>query len=266
MLPTRPLLFLAFRLSANSQLQTSRLLQMRVMTFNIRNGLANDGANSWAHRKHLTAQVIRDSNCDIIGLQEVYDFQLAYLLEELPDYTCYSIGREDGVDQGEHCSILWRKEKFQSTKAGTFWLSDAPDVPNSMTWENRNTRICSWVEFEGGFRFYNTHWDHESQLAREKSAELLLTVLPSANWLLLGDFNAEPDSTELATLGLKTNFISRDSPTGTFHNFEGGNHGDRIDHLFTAPGLKATLKEVILAHYGDLYPSDHYPVVFEVTL
>ncbi|MEI8281703.1 MAG: hypothetical protein WCG75_04800 [Armatimonadota bacterium] len=34
---------------------------IRVMSFNIRNGLADDGANSWVNRRELTAKVIRVS-------------------------------------------------------------------------------------------------------------------------------------------------------------------------------------------------------------
>ena len=237
------------------------------MTFNIRNGLAHDGENSWEKRKRLTAQVVGDSNSDIICLQEVYDFQLGYLLSELPDYQCYSVGREDGIDKGEHCSILWRKNTFQRTNAGTFWLSDTPDVPNSVSWGNRISRICSWVEFSEGFRYYNTHWDHESQPARQKSAELILATLPKNNWLLFGDFNAEPDWPELQLLESAPNvkFVTRDNRVGTFHNFHGGRDGDRIDHLFTTTNISATLLEVITSHQGELYPSDHYPVLFDVS-
>ncbi len=238
------------------------------MTFNIRNGLADDGMNSWEHRRHLTAKVIRESNADIIGLQEVYEFQLEYLKSELPEYAFYSVGREDGDTLGEQCSILWRADIFHLFDMGTFWLSDTPDIPNSMSWGNRITRTCSWVEFADGFRFYNTHWDHESANARRESAVLLLSMLPSTPWVLVGDFNAEPDSSELSALAPceAAWFCPKGSRIGTFHNFNGGDDGELIDHLFVSRELKAMIIHVDQTVEGDIYPSDHYPVIFEVDL
>lgn len=241
---------------------------MTILTFNIRNGLANDGVNSWVHRRELTADAIKATSADIIGLQEVYDFQLRYLLAKLPNYRCYSVGREDGASQGEQCSILWRTDALHRVKAGTFWLSDTPEIPNSKSWGNRITRICSWVEFKEGFRFYNTHWDHESQNARIRSAELTLQVLPESRWIFAGDFNAEPDSPELHILAnTKTvDFATCNNPIGTFHNFNGGINGDRIDHILVSKGITPGHTEVITNFQGSIYPSDHYPLVIKVTL
>ena len=239
---------------------------MMILTFNIRNGLAADGEHSWERRKRLTSQTIRDTNADIIGLQEVYVFQLVYLLEQLSEYQSYSVGREDGVSAGEQCSILWRRDSFGRAKAGTFWLSDTLDVPNSTSWGNRITRICSWVEFVEGFRFYNTHWDHESQPARQQSAELIRQVLPGRPWILVGDFNAEPGSSEMDIMAGAGHFVTEENPIGTFHDFRGGTDGDRIDHIFVSSGLSCGAPTILVDSDGGLYPSDHYPVLCEVSL
>ena len=239
---------------------------MTILTFNIRNGLAADGEHSWEHRKHLTSQTILDTNAAVIGLQEVYEFQLTYLLEQLSEYQSYSVGREDGISAGEQCSILWRKDKLSRVRAGTFWLSDTPDVPKSNTWGNRITRICSWVEFEQGFRFYNTHMDHESQSARQRGAELIGNVLPTSPWILVGDFNAEPGSPEMDIMAKAGHFVTEDNPIGTFHDYRGGTDGDRIDHIFHSPGLSASAPKVLMDSESGLYPSDHYPVRCEVTI
>jgi endonuclease/exonuclease/phosphatase family metal-dependent hydrolase len=243
-------------------------MTFRVMTFNIRNGLADDGANSWEFRRELTAQVIRESNADIIGLQEVYEFQLSYLLSELPDYQCYSVGREDGTSQGEHCSILWRKGLFHRVQAGTFWLSDTPEVPNSMSWGNRITRICSWVEFAEGFQFYNTHWDHESSESRVRSAGLISGVLPSTPWILVGDFNANPSSPELLSLANSngTKFVTIANGIGTFHDFHGGIDGDCIDHIWTSQDVAVAEFKVSIERTDGQFSSDHYSVVCDLTI
>lgn len=236
---------------------------MRLLTFNIRNGLAEDGEHAWPNRRHVTAQVIREANADLVCLQEAFDFQLDYLLGELPDYAAYSAGRDDGERDGEACSILWKKSRFAPLDKGTFWLSDTPSEPGSTNWGNRITRICSWVDF-GTFALFNTHWDHESQPAREKSAGLIHRHLPLTPWIVVGDLNAEPDSTEV--LALPGILHTAGLEGGTFHNFRGGEDGDRIDHVASSIDFRCQRLEVIRTQYGNLWPSDHYPVLAELTV
>ena len=49
---------------------------VRLLTFNIRYGLADDGDNSWPHRRDLVFGVLRNSSADFIGLQEALPFQI----------------------------------------------------------------------------------------------------------------------------------------------------------------------------------------------
>lgn len=232
------------------------------MTFNIRNGLADDGPNSWDDRCHLTAEVIRKHSPDVIGLQEVFDFQLDYLLGELPSYEHYSVGRDDGLSGGEHCTILWNPDRLHPKGQGTFWLSATPETPGSRHWENRITRICSWVEFEE-LTFFNTHLDHESAMARSKGSQLIHSRLPETPWILLGDFNALPTWNDIYALNVNPNisFVTRDNKIGTFHGFAGGNDGDLIDHIFTSKNWRVSELTIDLFHDQSIYPSDHYPVI-----
>jgi endonuclease/exonuclease/phosphatase family metal-dependent hydrolase len=59
---------------------------LRVMTFNIRNSGANDGANRWAHRRDLWAATVRAFDPHLLGVQEVLPDQHADLLRMFPDY------------------------------------------------------------------------------------------------------------------------------------------------------------------------------------
>jgi endonuclease/exonuclease/phosphatase family metal-dependent hydrolase len=70
--------------------------ELKVMTFNIRYGSADDGNNSWKYRKQILFEVIRDFNPDLMGMQEVLKFQLDELLEVMPAYSSIGVGREDG--------------------------------------------------------------------------------------------------------------------------------------------------------------------------
>ena len=44
---------------------------MKIITFNIRNALAEDGANSWKFRKSFVYEYLLQSDADVICLQEV---------------------------------------------------------------------------------------------------------------------------------------------------------------------------------------------------
>ena len=49
------------------------------LTLNLRFGLADDGADSWDHRKKALPVLFKKYHPDFIGLQEANDFQIDYL-------------------------------------------------------------------------------------------------------------------------------------------------------------------------------------------
>ncbi len=64
---------------------------LTVMSYNIRNGEANDGTNSWRYRCPATIYMLRDQNPDIFGVQEAYSYQVEFITENLRNYK--SVGR-----------------------------------------------------------------------------------------------------------------------------------------------------------------------------
>ena len=52
---------------------------LRVMSFNLRYGTANDGKNRWDLRKEAVAAVVQKLDPDILGVQEGLLFQLEFL-------------------------------------------------------------------------------------------------------------------------------------------------------------------------------------------
>ena len=59
---------------------------LRVMTFNIRFGTAEDGENHWDHRKDFVVDTVADFDPDIVGYQEMMPFQETYVQDHLPGY------------------------------------------------------------------------------------------------------------------------------------------------------------------------------------
>lgn len=257
-----------------------------VMSFNIRYGTASDGEHAWPLRRGLTFRVIREQVPAVLGVQEALRFQLDEIGAALPHYGEVGVGRSDGVEEGEYSSILYDRVRLDVLEQGTFWLSDTPDVPNSMSWGNRITRIVTWARFrdratDATFHVFNTHWDHESQRAREHSARLLVERIQARAAgdpvLVMGDFNAGEDNIAFRTLlagepgalRLYDTFRAvhpHALDTGTYHAFTGDRSGAKIDAILASPEWRTLNAGIILFSENGLYPSDHFPVTATLQL
>lgn len=277
-------------------------VSLRTMSFNIRyagTGADLFGTNGWYSpaspanaRSQKVLQTIRSYNPDILGTQEVLGIQLGDLTGQtlangLSDYGYYGIGREDGVSAGEHSAIFWRADRFTQLDAGTFWLSQTPEVAGSIYPGAGTTRIASWVvlnDLQSGQELFvlNTHWDNVSGAANLYSANLIRQRLPELSGgrpiLLTGDLNSTESANAVRTLrgvndpaGLQLGDSYREvnAPSGnelTFHGYNGGTSGSRIDFILHSDELSPTAASIIRTSYGGKYPSDHYPVTADFTL
>lgn len=266
-------------------------LEVRIMTFNIRYGSANDGQNQWKNRRDMVFDVIRKQKSDVIGLQEALRFQIDEIRQALPMYAEIGVAREDGKIDGEYSAILYRADRFGVAQAGTFWLSDTPEVPGSNTWGAACVRICTWarlIENKSGKAFYifNTHLDHVSQPSREKSAVLIAQRIESRNhkdpFVVTGDFNAGENNPVVTYLKGKTAADGTKTPVPmidtfrvlnpdvkdvrTGHAFRGGRQGHKIDYVLVQPGAKVLEAQILYDNVDGRYPSDHYPVTARLRL
>jgi endonuclease/exonuclease/phosphatase family metal-dependent hydrolase len=266
-------------------------LELRVMTFNIRYGTANDGDNSWLKRKDMVCDVLRRHDPDIVGLQEALRFQIDYIRAALPEYGEIGVAREDGYIEGEYSCILYRTDRFGVGESGTFWFSDTPEIPGSNTWGNACVRICSWarlIETKTGKAFYifNLHLDHVSQPSREKSAALLAERIKNRRYkepfVVTGDFNVGESNPVVKylkgesdlDLGTGQEIVNPvrmvdtfrvlhpdATDVGTFNGFKGTRRGDKIDYVFVPPGTKVLEAQILYDSVNGHYPSDHFPVM-----
>ncbi len=261
-----------------------------VMTFNIRYGTADDGKDNWVNRKEQVWNLIDRYDCDVVGLQEALRFQIDEIRKALPRYDEIGVGRDDGKTRGEYSGILYRTDRLQLMDSGTFWLSDTPEVVASTSWGNRITRICTWGRFlhkPSGKTFYhfNTHFDHQSQPSREKSAVLLAKRIADRRHpdpvVVTGDFNA--GEFNKAILYLKGDLdVDGKSPiplvdtfrvlhtnaaqVGTFNGFYGTRSGDKIDYIFVEPDTDVIEARILHDHEQNRYPSDHFPLMARIAL
>lgn len=250
---------------------------LRVMTFNVRVPV-DTGMNAWANRRDLMVQVIKAEHPDVLGTQELTQEQGEYLAAHLPGYAWFGQGR-DGGTRGEHMGVFYRTDRLKVLRSGDFWLSDTPDIPGSKTWGQPYPRMVTWARFRlrdggGTFDYFNTHFPYLEQdvHARMLSAQEIMrriTALPSSDRVILaGDFNCSPDAPVHAKLTTTLHdawvtAAARSGPAKTFHNFT-GTPDRRIDWILTR-GFKARDVRTVTTHEGARYPSDHFPVVADLT-
>jgi endonuclease/exonuclease/phosphatase family metal-dependent hydrolase len=254
--------------------------ELEVMSFNIRNGKANDGENRWDRRRDLVCGVIQQYKPDVLGVQEAYRFQLDELVDCLPAYREIGEGR-DGGTKNEYSAILYRADRFDVLDSGTFWLSDTPEVV-SKSWGNRLHRVCTWarmIDKNTGrtFYFFNTHFDHQSQNARLESAKLIARRIAEREHddpvVLAGDFNAGEDNPVIKQLkadGLIDTYRAihpdaNDVGTGN-GGYTGRRDGAKIDYVFVTRDIETLGASIDQEPRDGRYPSDHYPVTATLRL
>lgn len=255
-----------------------------VMTFNLRFA-SETPPNAWSGRRPVMRELLRRESPDLIATQEGVYAQLSDIETDLPDHAWIGLGR-DGGSRGEFMAVFYRRDRLVPLEYDHFWLSDTPEAMGSRSWGNRYNRMVTWVRFldrQTGCQFYavDTHFDHEAQAAREKSAELLLSRAgrfdPGLPVLLLGDFNAaagnNPVYERLTSPGAFADtwraVHGAEPEIGTFHDFrgiDGAQGAARIDWILYRGAVQVQDARIITFERGGQYPSDHFPSSARVTL
>ncbi len=256
---------------------------IRAMSYNIRCGYceSESDVNHWSRRKFLVADLIRRSRADVVGLQEVELFQARSLALLLGDFDWVGVGRDDGAEKGEMNAVFVRRSAFSISSYKTLWLSETP-AQVSIGWDaalNRTVTIVSLKSKSTGrdLSFLNTHFDHMGHRARKESAGLISRVVAGLGdkspTILVGDLNAVPNFPGYESLTHQMHdaaVVTLAPATGGDMTFNGFGldlqRGNKIDYLFVSPGLEVKSHKVVTDLYDGLYPSDHFPVVVEVTL
>jgi endonuclease/exonuclease/phosphatase family metal-dependent hydrolase len=267
-------------------------LELTVASFNIRYENPSDRDwRAWPDRLDRVVGSIRAIDPDVLGIQEALHGQAADLRASLPDYDFQGIGRDDGRRAGEYSAILFRRDRFEWSDGGTFWLSDTPERPGSMSWGNGIPRLTTWVRLIDrasgrAFHVFNTHWDHRSQISREHAAPLIARRIddrarPDEPIVLLGDFNATEGNPAVDYfIGKPVTLAGRAYPPWksalvdtyqtlhpgvkdrrTLHFWEGHRNGwAKVDHILASRGVVVEAADIRIEKSRSAQPSDHFPV------
>lgn len=243
---------------------------LRVLSANVRYGTAQDGAHAWDRRAEFCLATLVDAKPDVLGLQEALDFQVEAVRGAFPHHAVLGEGRDGGA-KGEWCALLVDTRRFDVRACGTFRLAPKDEL-GAVGWDAALTRIATWAELsdraDGArvFRVVNAHFDHEGKRARVESARRIARwcaareVMPT---VVMGDLNAGEASPPLAAFreaGFRDTLRSMErdvAPVGTFHGFEGGREGEKIDHVLVHGPFDVEEAWIDWTESEGRFPSDH---------
>lgn len=231
---------------------------LRVVSYNIKHGRGNDNVVNLDR----TAAVLRTLQPDIVGLQEVDDLAT----------------RSGGVPQAERLGqslgmhhAFGRFMDFQGGAYGMAILSRHPIVATESVRlpDGNEPRVALAVEVQlpsnRRLTIVNVHFDwvgdDKFRFAQASALTRYLDALKTP-YVLLGDFNDEPDSRTLALF--KTRAAEAKKPATDRFTFSSTEPNKEIDFIFTAPAAAWRHGEVRVI--TEPLVSDHRPVLAVLTL
>ncbi|MGP4015916.1 endonuclease/exonuclease/phosphatase family protein [Saccharopolyspora sp. 5N708] len=254
--------------------------QLHVMSFNIRYDAkaAPPSPDAWSTRRPILAELLRTEQPTLLGVQEALYSQVKEVLSDIaPHYDWIGLGREGG-GRGEFMSIYFDTRRVAPLDYDHFWLSDTPNVIGSASWGNTVVRMVTWVRFRDHrtgreFIHVNTHFDHQSENSRQRSAQLVRERIAGFDAalpvVLTGDFNTPAEKSEsyriLTGGGLADGWISAAEQLtpawGTFAGYQEPVVGnDRIDWILHNSHVRVRQAAINTYRRDGWFPSDHLPV------
>lgn len=246
--------------------------EITAMSYNIYHGTGTDGQLDLER----TADVIRESGADIIGLQEVdvhwgnrsnFQNQVKLLAEKLnmnhfwaPIYNLEPAAsgkprREYGLAVLTEYPIL-RSENHEIARLSPI-LGPEPQMAPGFPEVVVNVRGVTVT-------FYATHLDYRGDPSvRTMQVEDMLEIIDadSGPTVLVGDLNAPPDAQELAPLWDEFDDAWDAEGTGPGYTYPAEDPVKRIDYVLTSPTVETDSVEVVEA-----LAADHRPVVADLSL
>lgn len=279
----------SLRLSGGPALGAKPDGALRLATYNVHYILLDEeegrwSVGHWERRKRPLDAAFKAIDADIVAFQEMESFAggdddsinltRRWLLENNRDYAAAAIGDWRAFPSTQ--PIFYRENRFEVTDQGWFFFSETPDVIYSRTFDGSYPAFASWARFrvrQDGtvFRVVNVHFDYASGENRRRSNALVAEridpwIAAGETVFLAGDLNARLGSDLHETLiasGL--DFVPVQG--ATYHFDLGLNLFGAIDHIgHTRDAGLIGAPVVVREKFGDIWPTDHYPLVADFRL
>jgi endonuclease/exonuclease/phosphatase family metal-dependent hydrolase len=237
------------------------------MSFNIHHGQGTDGV---ADLERI-ARVIRASDADIAGLQEVdrnfakrsnWTDQAAELAELLNCHVAYGANIDLDPPAPGRPRMQFGNAVLSRYPIGRWENTLLFRSPG----EEQRGLLHIEVDVPGvPLHVYVTHLDAFSETDRVQQAQQVAELVgENCPAVLLGDFNARPETPEIARLGATlTDTCTAAVGDGPRTTYPAGAPAARIDYIFTSRRLKAAWTSFST---DDPAASDHLPVVSRLVL
>lgn len=291
--------------SVSENVPEDKSFSLRLMTFNILQGGKSDGStdkegHEWnTVRKTPCMNMLKDTDPDIVMLQECRREQLKDLKSNMTGYTFYSYAK-DGVlasgyskgdatndasfkNGGQRNVIMLRNGMFKLDDWGCYWLSDTPSTA-STGFGTTGQKITLWLKVQhiisgAEFFIFNTHFipqtygnavtpvvDVITPCARVNVEQMKKVIGDSkATVFFAGDLNSSNDSERMAALNNYLHHAGTDAPqtdhSMTYNGFrEDSSTWTLLDHIYYDNAVPKLYKVVNADGYGTRFISDHFPV------
>lgn len=203
------------------------------------------------------AQFLKSSEADIIGLQEVLPFSKSIPIIEFLTSLGY-----------EHVYAPARLSSDEREEMGNAVFSKYPivsSVVHVLSDESRRVAVQAEITMQGEtvhvFSVHLLHTHQKVSSIQELQVENLLKVLPAKKVIVMGDFNATPESVVVQKMG--SVLIDTDTThTPTWSVYSEGcpvcnpqKIDTRLDYIFVSPDMKAISSKV-----ENSKGSDHLPI------
>ena len=268
------------QVNPSKQIKPVRSADLTVMSYNLK--VSGVGQYAPAKRAPSVIENIRVYKPDSFGVQECSEFWYDTLRDEMTEYGSVGLGR-DKDNTGEASPVFYLKSKYKLIDSGTFWMSETPEEV-SKGWDAAYNRVCTYAVLKNiktGFTYahFNAHFDHLGIVARIESVSVVskkaAEICKDIPLVFTGDLNDEEGSVmyeRILESGMRDTKYLADEMTdlATYHGYSALTEAMRtkpIDFCFVnylCTGVDSY--KVDMTKYNGIYPSDHHPIIIDLTL
>lgn len=265
--------FLIFTILSGGWFQTTYAKsQLRLLTFNTMCEFCHKKEeDEFDKRKNTIKEIIKNTQADIIALQEVTRKSHVNFFINTKDY--YTFYYENWLLSYPDAVLALKKERFLIKNNGHYWLGPDNDSFN-LGWKMAMPRLIvfadvmdKWTGKE--FSIVSTHFDNRLENLKG-SAEFINNLAKDVSIIFLGDTNS--------TYEMESYGILKQNMRDLAIDFKGNRENCylkkgkffpecRVDHIFTnMKEIKSLNYKVILKKVNDRFPSDHRPIQLDISL
>lgn len=245
-------------------------MEFKVLTYNIMHGLDYKKLLNKERIIDLDkiCEIIKKSNPDIIGLNEVYNDieekisvpQAQYIASKL-GYQYYYFGKAITIHETiEYGNAIISKYPIKNIKK--HMIEDPKIKDEDVYYETRNIIECEIEINDVSYKTFVTHIGL-AKSEQKNGIDKLKSLIKDEKVFIMGDFNMEEDNENIISLSKlvdNTSYLIDDSIKGNKLTYPSINPKIKIDYIFTK---NINVKQVqVIKEVG----SDHYPVEIVVEI